>query len=143
MAADILPDPDTKLGARVRERLLDEHVIWFTTVGADGTPQPNPVWFLWDDDGILVYNRPDAFRLQHVEHSPRVALHFDGNGQGGDIVVFAGTARLVPDATPAHRNLDYVAKYGPSMARVSGSETEFGEAYPVALRIDITKVRGF
>ena len=38
----VLPDPQSPFGARVRERLRDENVIWFTTVGADGTPQPNP-----------------------------------------------------------------------------------------------------
>ena len=43
----VLPDAGTPFGDRVRERLVDEQVIWLTTVGADGTPQPNPVWFLW------------------------------------------------------------------------------------------------
>jgi PPOX class probable F420-dependent enzyme len=143
MASDILPGPETTLGARVRERLGDEVVVWFTTVGADGTPQPNPVWFLWEDNGIVVYNRPDAHRINHVARNPRVALHFDGNGKGGDIVVLAGTATRVTDAPLAHENADYVAKYGPAMARVSGSAAGFGEAYPVVLRVGITKVRGF
>src|SRR6478609_6474665 len=42
--------PDTEFGARVRQRLQDETLIWFTTTSADGTPQPNPVWFLWEPD---------------------------------------------------------------------------------------------
>jgi PPOX class probable F420-dependent enzyme len=143
MATDTLPDPQTAFGARVRERLGEETVIWFTTVGADGTPQPNPVWFVWDGDDVLVFNRPDAHRLGHVRRGSRVALHFDGNGQGGDIVVLAGSARQVADEPPAHENADYVAKYGPAMRRISGTEAEFGAAYPVALRVGITKVRGF
>ena len=31
-------------------------MAWMTTVGDDGTPQPNPVWFLWDEDGFLVFS---------------------------------------------------------------------------------------
>jgi hypothetical protein len=46
MAHDVLPDPETPFGEKVARRLRTEMVIWFTTVGADGTPQPNPVWFL-------------------------------------------------------------------------------------------------
>ena len=36
-------DPSTPFGERVRRRLRDVVVVWLNTVGADGTPQPNPV----------------------------------------------------------------------------------------------------
>ena len=87
MTSHVLPDPATGFGNRVRLRLHDEQVIWFTTVGGDGTPQPNPVWFLWEDNSALVYSRPDANRLTHIRRRPQVCLHFDGDGSGGDIVV--------------------------------------------------------
>ncbi|WP_246127843.1 TIGR03667 family PPOX class F420-dependent oxidoreductase [Amycolatopsis rhizosphaerae] len=138
-----LPDPQTPFGAKVRERLRTETVIWFTTVGADGTPQPNPVWFLWDDEGFLVFNRSEANRLTHLRHRPRVSLNFDGNGRGGDIVVFTGTARLLPDHPRPHELPAYLEKYRDDMSRISGSPEHFGEAYPVALRVDVTRVRGF
>ena len=41
-------DTSSSFGRRVVERLENEHVVWLTTVAADGTPQPSPVWFLWD-----------------------------------------------------------------------------------------------
>jgi predicted pyridoxine 5'-phosphate oxidase superfamily flavin-nucleotide-binding protein len=46
MAESALPDSGTAFGERVRRRLREEQVIWITTVGKDGTPQPNPVGFL-------------------------------------------------------------------------------------------------
>lgn len=135
--------PEGAFGDRVRTRLRDERVIWLTTVSADGTPQPNPVWFLWDGAGtVLVYNRPDAARLGHVVARPQIALHFDGDGGGGDIVVLAGTARRDESAPAPHVHADYVAKYGEAMARVSGSVTGFSEQYAVPLRIDIRRIRG-
>ena len=140
---DALPDAATEFGRRVRRRLREEVVVWLTSVGADGSPQPNPVWFVWDDDGFLVYNRPDAYRLQHVRWRPRVSLHFDGDGDGGDIVVFTGLAEIVEGEPPSHARPDYVAKYGKRMVRVSGSREEFSRQYSVALRVRRLKVRGF
>lgn len=141
--ATVLPEPQTEFGARVRERLESEHVIWFTTVGADGTPQPNPVWFLWQDDGLLVFNRAQAKRLAHVDARPQVSLHFNSSDTGGDVVVFAGTARRLDGHPGPHEVPEYVAKYGDAMTRISGSPEAFGAAYPVALRIDVARVRGF
>ncbi len=142
MTDDVFPDPSGAFGARVRERLSKEIVLWLTTTGADGAPQPNPVWFLWEGgDSVLVYNRPDANRITHVRSRPRVSLNFDGNGRGGDIVVLTGNATLLEDFPPAHEYGPYVAKYAADMERVSGSAENFGRRYPVAMRIDITRVR--
>ena len=30
-----------------------------TTVRSDGQPQTVPVWFLWDDEGFLIYSQPN------------------------------------------------------------------------------------
>ena len=136
--------PDSEFGSRVRHRLSHEKVLWLSTVGADGTPQPNPVWFLWTEpDSLLIYNRPAANRLTHIAHRPQVALNFDGNGKGGDIVVLTGTAALAPQRPTASANAEYLAKYGEDMARVSGSADAFSAAYPVAIEVTVRRVRGF
>ncbi len=46
----VLPDPSTEFGERVARRLRDEVVAWLTLVDGSGTPQPAPVWFLWEGD---------------------------------------------------------------------------------------------
>jgi len=141
MAHRILPD--SPFGLRVRERLESERVIWFTTVGSDGTPQPNPVWFIWDGgDEILTYNLPDSYRIAHIADRPNVALHFDGNRAGNDIVVLRGHAEPVDGLPAADASPDYVAKYGPDMARISGSADAFAARYSQPVRVKITRVRG-
>lgn len=145
MATDPLPDPSTPFGTHVRTRLAESTVIWLTTVGRDGTPQPNPVWYLWlpaKPAEILVYNRPDANRLAHVKARSRLSLNLDGNGHGGDIVVATGTAEIVEGAPLADQNPDYLAKYAAEAERVSGSVDKFVQAYPVLLRITLDRVRG-
>jgi PPOX class probable F420-dependent enzyme len=136
--------PEGGFGDRVTQRLREERVVWLTTVGADGTPQPNPVWFLWEEPTtVLVYNRPDAHRLTHIASRPQVTLNFDGDGKGGDIVVLAGTARVVDSRPLPHTHSSYLAKYEQAMARVGGSPAEFSDQYPVAMEIAIRRVRGF
>ena len=142
---NVLPDPHSDFGARVRARLRDEYGIWLTTVGADGTPQPNPVWFLWEDESesLLVYNRHTAKRLAHVAANPRVCAHFDTNGRGGDVVVFTGTASEVHDVPSPDRHPAYLAKYQAGIARIGLSPSEFAAQYSVAMRIAVGKTRGF
>lgn len=143
MTQSVLPDPSTRFGERVLRRLREEQVIWITTIDRDGTPQPNPVGFVFqEDDSILVYNSVKAKRVNHVSDRPRVALHFDGDGTGGDIVVFTGTASLATDVPLPHENPAYVAKYGNDVVRVFGSVEKFSEAFPTPLRIEITRTRG-
>ena len=139
-----LPDAATPFGARVARRLREERLIWFSTVDAKGTPQPTPVWFLWDeaDATILIYSRADAKRLQHVQQNPRVALNLDGNGSGGDIIVITSDARLSPDDPPADRLPAYVKKYNDFIAARYGTPAQFAAIYPVALRIRPISLRG-
>jgi len=83
-----LPDVSTEFGVRVARRLREEQIAWLTLIDGPGTPQPAPVWFLWDDGpgSALVYSHGEAKRLDHLAANPRVALHLNGDGRGGDIV---------------------------------------------------------
>jgi len=141
--SSVLPPTTTPVGERVARRLRDELIVWFTTVGADGTPHPNPVWFLWDRDSVLVYSLTSAVRNQNIQRNPHVALHFDGNGQGGDIIVITGEAHTSPNETSADQNAEYVAKYQDRISRSFGTPANFAAKYRTALRITPTKVRGF
>lgn len=141
---DVLPDPHSDFGARVRARLRDAKVLWLTTTSSDGTPQPNPVWFLWDGAGsMLVYNDVNAKRLEHVAVRPRLSAHFDGDGAGGDIIVFSAVAEQALDAPSPQFHEEYLAKYAADIDRMGSDPEKFAERYSVPLRIVITKVRGF
>ncbi|MCU1659651.1 MAG: putative F420-dependent enzyme [Pseudonocardiales bacterium] len=141
---DVLPDAGSDFGRRVRSRLADEIVIWLTTIAADGTPQPNPVWFVWQDpDTVLIYNRSGADRLAHIARRPRVALNFNGDAHGGNIVVLTGSAEVAAHLPPPHENAAYLAKYGERITQLSGRVEAFSEAYPTPLTVRVDRVRGF
>ncbi len=137
-----LLDTSSEFGRRAERRLREERLAWLTTVDSTGTPQPIPVWFLWDGDaGILVYSRPDTPKLRAIERNPRVSLNLDGNGQGGDIVVALGEA-AVSDDPPAHEVPAYVEKYAPLIERNRWTPKSFAADYSVPIRISVRRVRG-
>jgi PPOX class probable F420-dependent enzyme len=143
VTTNVIPDRSTAYGERVHRRLTDEQVIWLTTVGRDGTPQPNPVWFLWQgDDSVLMYTLSSAKRLAHIQRQPRVCLHFNSNN-GGDVIVITGTAEILEDHPSVVDNLAYREKYDDGITRVSGSADAFADVYSVPVRVRITHVRGF
>jgi len=135
-------DTTTEFGRRVARRLTEERIIWLTTISPDGTPQPRPVWFLWDGETFLIYSKPNTHKLQHIANTPNVALNLDGNGLGGDIVVFTGQAALDASAPPANEISAYAEKYQEGIKRISMSAEEFARTYSVALRITPTNLRG-
>jgi PPOX class probable F420-dependent enzyme len=128
----------------VARRLRDERLIWLTTVDAKGMPQPTPVWFLWDEASstFLIYSRADAKRLAHLQQNPRVALNFDGNGTGGNIIVIIGHATVSSDDPSADQLPAYVEKYRDFIARSYSTPERFASIYSVALRIRPVAIRG-
>ena len=139
----VLPDPTTDFGARVARRLREEPVAWLTLIDGAGTPQPAPIWFLWDGGTALIYSDHRAKRLAHLRANPRVALHLDGDGNGGDIVVLTGEIVEAPDAPPTAANPAYLAKYGERITSGWGSAEAFDAKYSVPLRFTPRRVRGY
>ena len=135
-------DMHTEFGQRVARRLREERIGWLTTVDEKGVPQPRPVWFLWDDDGFLIYSRPDTHKLHHIARNAQVSLHLDGDGLGGDIVIFTGEAAVSSDTPPADQIPAYVAKYAPGFLRIGMDAAKFAQDYSVAIRVRPAKLRG-
>ena len=136
-------DTSTPFGERAERRLRDEKLAWLITTSADGTPQPVPVWFLWDGgSSFLIYSKPDTAKLRNIAERPRVALHLDGDGQGGDIVVVVGDAAPTDDP-PSDALPDYTEKYGGFIARNGWTPASFAADYSVPLRIEATALRGW
>jgi len=134
-------DPADPKHAHATERLRTEPIAWLTTVGADGRPQSTPVWFLWDGESFLLYSRPGRPKLRNVAANPHVSLHLEGDGVGGDNVVFEGTAALAPDAPPADSVAAYIEKYRTRIDSYGWTPAAFAADYVVAIRIRPERVR--
>ena len=135
-------DNSTEFGRRVARRLVEERIIWLTTTGSDGTPQPRPVWFYWDGESFLIYSRPNTAKLKHIAVRPEAALNLDGDGHGGDIVVLTGRAAVDASAPPADQLPAYAEKYREGFRRINMTPAEFAADYSVAIRVWPEALRG-
>jgi len=138
-----LPDPATTFGAKVRARLAEEAVAWLTVVAPDGTPQPNPVAFLWNgDDRVLVYSQAGAARLSHLASNPRVALSFNNRHGFGDVVVLTGTAERALSEPPATDNARFMAKYADYLGDVGMDASWYAATFSEPITIRLRASRG-
>lgn len=131
------------ISENVVQRLREEEVAWLTTVSPKGSPQPAPIWFLWEEDTLLVYSRSDALRNRNVKNNSQVAFNLNSNERGGDIVVLWGEATVDTEAQPADRHLAYLEKYRAGIARIGMTPESFAATYSVVIRITPTRVNTF
>ena len=138
-------DFTSKLGRKAKRHLKQEYFIWLTTVDSNGAPQPRPVWFIWEDDSILVYSQPSAFKLRHIINNSHVSLHFNTLDTKGeeDVIVLGGVARIDPNAKPANKVPAYLRKYREGIKGLNAEPEPFAKEYSTAIRITLTSLRGW
>src|ERR1051326_5950254 len=125
-------------------RLRNERIAWLTTTSADGTPQPNAVWFVWDGHTLLMYSIPNQAKLKNIDRNPRVAMHLDTRKSGDSVVVVTGTAAVDPSAPPLNKHRDYLGKYRTEIVRLGiGPPAKMAREYSVAVSIAPAQIRGF
>jgi PPOX class probable F420-dependent enzyme len=136
-------DSGSEADAHALGRLERDMVGWLTTVRPDGQPQTFPIWFLWEDGEALIYSDRRAKRNGNIAANPRVTLHLNDDGRGGDVVVVEGEARVDGDTPPPDRNPAYLAKYGEWIVEQLTSAEEMATIYNVPLRIRPTRGLAF
>ena len=120
------------------QRLQTEEIIWFTTISPKSAPTPNPVWFLWDGECIIVYSQPESLRVRNIQRNPQVALTLQGvDGLGNNVVIINGEAEL----RPGNRSIppEYWKKYERLLQ--SMSPEEMTASYSVEIRVRPRRIR--
>jgi PPOX class probable F420-dependent enzyme len=136
-------DSGSDADAHALERLRTDMVGWLTTVTPEGQPQTFPIWFLWDDGEALIYSDRRAKRNVNIAANPRVTLHLNDNGKGGDVVVIEGEARIDDAAPTLPASTAYRAKYEAWIVDSFNSAEEMATIYHVPIRIRPTRGRAF
>ena len=124
-----------ELTEQIERHLISDQIAWLTTVTPSGRPAPRPVWFVWDGSEITVYGLNGGAKQRHIAANDKVSVNFDSGPGGGDIVVIAGRARLVPDAPPPSRFPGLLDKYLPAVEAMGRPVQWFDDNYGEAIRI--------
>ncbi len=135
-------DTTTDFGKRVERRLREEQIIWLTTAGQDGAPQPSPVWFFWEGETALIFSKPNTPKVRNIGRNARVSLHFDGDGRGGNIIVLTGEARIVEPAPTLTEIPAYLTKYADGIKGIGMTPEQMAKEFSQAIRVTPTNVRG-
>lgn len=125
----------------IQERLDAELVAWMTTVSPAGQPQTSPVWFLVQDEALVIYSLAATPRTRNIAANPRVCLNLNSTPEGGQLVIIEGTAEIVPDGVPAFEDTAYVDKYRGPMADLGMTPESFAADYPVRIHVTPTRLR--
>ncbi len=133
--------PTPEKMAHADGRLRREVIVWLTTVRGDGQPQSSPVWFLWDGRTILIHSLPGSQKVPNIRRNPRVSLHLNDDGVGGDVVSIEGIATIGEGDPPLTEVPEYVEKYRDLIAALGSDPNGFAEAYSVAIRVTPTRWR--
>jgi PPOX class probable F420-dependent enzyme len=138
-------DWNTKFGRLVKKLLKSEYFLWLTTVDSTGTPQPRPVWFIVEDDTILIFSQAKAHKVKHIQKNPNVSLHFNTADAKGEkrIVIVTGTASIDRNASSANKTRAYMRKYKSGIGELNATPEQFANEYSIAIRITPTNLRGW
>ena len=137
-------DLTSKFGRVVKEHLNNQYAIWLTTVDSNLTPQPRPVWFIWEEDAFLIFSQAKAYKVKHITKNPRVALHFNTDETGDEhVIIFLGDASIDTKCPRAYQVHAYFEKYKSGIADLKMTPEEFSREYSIAIRIKPTEVRGW
>jgi PPOX class probable F420-dependent enzyme len=130
-----------EVSAKLAERLKSEQIIWITTVRADGTPQPTPVWFVWDNGTFLIYSQPNTQKLRNIAQNARVTLHFNTDMHGDEVIVITGEGLIDHGAFPADQTPAYLEKYADGIKSIDMTPASYAQSFSVAIRVKPLHVR--
>ena len=137
-------DTSTEFGQRAERRLQSEKVCWLTTVTPAGQPKSIPIWFLWQEDGsILFYSQPDTLKLKNIKHNAKASINLNSDFYGGDVIRMEGTIEVPSDFPPATGTPAFIEKYRENLAGMDMSPEAFASEYSVPIILKPERLRGF
>lgn len=136
-------DFSTPFGKKLEQRLRDEQVLWLSTVDAQLTPQPRPIWFHWDGETVLIFSQPHAAKVRHIAANPHVALSFNTDADGENVGVLIGKATMIREPVPPERIALYLEKYAEGIVAIKMTPTTLQAEYSLAILVTPLKARGW
>jgi PPOX class probable F420-dependent enzyme len=127
-----------ELTGQIEKHLVNDRIVWLTTITPTGRPAPRPVWFMWDGRAVTIYSMPDGAKLRHIAANDSVSLHFNCTPDGGDVVVISGRAEVLGGAPPPSEVPAIRDKYRERIEAM-GHTQEWYDSYNTAIRVTLER----
>jgi PPOX class probable F420-dependent enzyme len=116
--------------------LMDDPVVWLSSVQRDGRPHVVPVWFHWDGEQIVAFSKPNARKVDNLRDQPLVMLAVGTPGPDFEVELIEATAELPATSAADCMPDGFGSKYRELLRRAGLSLQRFTEVYsqPIVLR---------
>lgn len=132
-------DLNSAKDAHVDERLRTDQIIWISSTRPDGRPHLVPVWFLWEDQTLLIFSKPDNQKIRNLRHNSNVMLALETVNDGSDVVLIEGQATLLDQPTIDLISAAYEEKYGAQIEAFQWTRESMAAEYSQAIRVQPTR----
>jgi PPOX class probable F420-dependent enzyme len=133
-------DMTNKGHARVDARLRSDLMMWLSTVRPDGRAHLVPVWFLWQDDIIYIFSKPDQ-KIRNLAQNKSAMVGIDDTKGGNDPIMLAGDVDLMKHADlPAGVQEAYAEKYRERLEESKWTMEWYTGEYSEVIRFTPAKV---
>jgi PPOX class probable F420-dependent enzyme len=87
----------TTVPAEFEALLASKALLSLATLGPDGSPQNNPVWFIWDGTTLRFAVQPHVQKLKNLRRDARIAATLADPADPGRYIEFRGTVSIESD----------------------------------------------
>ncbi len=92
-----------ELSQKARAFLQELHFAVPATINQDGTPQLTTMWYLLEDDGIILMNtKVGRLKERNLRRDPRISICVE---DGYNFLTIKGAAQLIDDPEKAQQDI--------------------------------------
>ena len=136
-------DMTDKRHAHVDARLRSDLMMWLSSVRPDGRAHLVPLWFLWQDDQIYIFSKPDQ-KVRNLSQNRSAMVSLDDTKGGEDPIMLAGEVELMKHADlPPGVQAAYAEKYLERLKEYDWSMEWYTGEYSEVIRFTPGKVFKF
>jgi PPOX class probable F420-dependent enzyme len=78
----------------IEDFLSESNIARIATVKPDGSPHVTPVWYLWENNQLLILIMKGSVKESNIKQKKKVAVTVDSNTAPNKGVIIEGTAKI-------------------------------------------------
>jgi PPOX class probable F420-dependent enzyme len=127
-----------KLSEAARTFLQERRFAVLGTINKDGSPQLTTMWYLFEDDSIVMNTKAGRAKERNLRRDPRISVCV---ADGYSYVTLSGTAELDDDSETGQRDIYRLAvRYDGEEEAKRQMEEQFSREARVTIRMKINHV---
>lgn len=126
-----------QLSDQVRAFLDEPRFAVLATIGEGGLPQQTVMWYVLDDDAVVMNTARGRLKDRLLQRDPRASVCVE---DGYRYVTIAGPVTLLDDPGTTQRDIERLARRYAEPARAEQMIAQFQQQQRVTLRLQIERV---